>query len=134
VDPGGSKMGLAVGDDETGVVSPHAVVKTHGVTAATEVVVDAARQVGADRVVVGVPARADGTLGPAARRSEVLAQSLRELGMEVALQPEYLSTNEARRRARAIGRPQTRPVDDLAAQIILEDYLAGRPGDQSVED
>jgi len=127
-------MGLAVGDDETDVVSPHAVVKTHGVAAAAELIADAVRRVGADRVVVGVPARADGTLGPAARRSEVLAQSLRELGMEVALQPEYLSTNEARRRAQAIGRPRTRPVDDLAAQVILEDYLAGLPGDPPGED
>jgi putative Holliday junction resolvase len=134
VDPGGSKVGLAVGDDETCIVSPHAVVKTHGTAAAAELIVDAARRIGADRIVVGVPTRADGTLGPAARRSEVLAQSLRELGIEVALQPEYLSTNEARRRARSIGRPQTRPVDDLAAQIILEDYLAALPGDLPAED
>ncbi len=118
-------MGLAVGDDETGVVSPHAVVETHGPTAAAEIIANAARQVGATRIVVGVPTRADGSPGPAARRSELLAQSLGELGIEVALQPEYLSTNEARRRARSIGRPQNRPVDDLAAQIILEDYLAG---------
>jgi putative Holliday junction resolvase len=126
-------MGLAVGDDETGVVTPHAVVKIHGTAAAVELVVDAARRVGADRVVVGVPARVDGTLGPAARRSELLARSLTELGLEAVLQPEYLSTNEARRRARAIGRPPTRPVDDLAAQIILEDYLAGLLNDPPVE-
>jgi RNase H-fold protein (predicted Holliday junction resolvase) len=117
-------MGLAVGDDQTGVVSPHAVVNCHGPAAAAELIVDTARRVGATRVVIGVPARADGSLGPAARRSELLALSLRDLGIEVSLQPEYLSTNEARRRARSIGRPQTRPVDDLAAQIILEDYFA----------
>ncbi len=126
-------MGLAVGDDETGVVSPYAVVNCHG-QAAAEFVVDAARRVGATRVVIGVPALADGSLGPAARRSELLAQSLTDLGIEVALQPEYLSTNEARRRARSIGRPRTRPVDDLAAQIILEDYLAGPPRNPPVED
>jgi hypothetical protein len=47
--------------------------------------------------------------------------------VEVALQPELLSTREARLRAREAGLPAGRPVDHLAAQIILEDHLA-EPG------
>jgi len=41
------------------------------------------------------------------------------------LQGEFLTTNEARRRARAAGRSPRRPVDDIAAQILLEEHLAG---------
>lgn len=117
-------MGLALGDDRTGVVSPFEVAIAHGVTAAARVIVEAVDRTGADRVVLGDPARADGSPTPAGRRTELLAEALRALGLEVDLQPEYLSTNEARRRARDIGRPRNSPVDDLAAQIILEDYLA----------
>ena len=54
------------------------------------------------------------------------AGHLRELGMEVELQPEYLSTNEARRRASSAGLSRDQPVDHVAAQIILEDFLAIR--------
>jgi RNase H-fold protein (predicted Holliday junction resolvase) len=49
-----------------------------------------------------------------------------EHGLEVVLQPELLSTREARRRAREAGLPPDRPVDHVAAQIILEDHLAAR--------
>ncbi len=117
-------MGLAVGDDQTGVVSPLDVVTSSGIAAAAQIIADTAVKIEATRVVIGLPSSADGLPGPAARRTELLAEAVRKLGLEVALQSEYLSTNEARRRAREIGWPRNRPVDDLAAQIILEDYLA----------
>lgn len=134
VDPGGSKMGLAVGEDETGVVSPLEVVNASGITAAAQAIADTAGRVGAARVIIGLPSRADGSPGPAAHRSELLADAVRALGFEVALQSEYLSTNEARRRARDVGRPRKKPVDDLAAQIILEDYLANLARMAAAED
>ena len=119
-------MGLALGDDHTGVVSPLEVVRCRGIAAAATVIADTLLRVGAARAVIGLPTLADGSTGPAARRSELLAEAARSLGVEVDLQPEYLSTHEARQRAREAGRPPDRPVDDLAAQIILEDYLARR--------
>lgn len=119
-------MGLALGDDETGIVSPLEVVSCGSVKAGARIIADTLSRVGAERAVIGLPARADGSTGPATLRTEYLAEAARSLGVDVDLQPEYLSTNEARRRAREIGRPTDRPVDDLAAQIILEDYLAQR--------
>jgi RNase H-fold protein (predicted Holliday junction resolvase) len=79
-------------------------------------------------VVIGLPTRADGTETPACRRSHAVAAAVAELGLEVRLQPEYLSTDEARRRARAAGLPGDRPVDDLAAQVIVEDHLQSNGG------
>jgi len=134
VDPGGKKVGLAVGDDRTGFVSPLEVVASEGAAAVAGLIAATAARVGAGLVVIGVPTLADGSSGPAARRSEALAHTLRELGLEVAFQSEYLTTNEARRRARAAGRRTGTPVDDLAAQIILEDYLAGRTAAPAAED
>jgi len=124
VDPGGRRMGLAVGDGLTGVVSPLEVVSYRGAQAAARFLADAAERLGAGCIVLGLPTLANGSVGPAARRTEVLAAELRALGLEVDFQGEFLSTDEARRRARAAGRPPGRPVDDLAAQVILEEYLA----------
>lgn len=119
-------MGFALGDDQTGVVSPLEVVNCSGVAAGAKIIADTVSRVGATRAVIGLPTLADGSTGPAARRTELLAEAARSLGIEVDLQPEFLSTREARLRAREIGRPPNRPIDDLAAQIILEDYLAHR--------
>jgi putative Holliday junction resolvase len=124
VDPGGRRVGLAVGDDVTGVVTPLAVVSCRGTTAAVAAVRSAARAHNATCVVVGLPTAADGTETPACRRSHLLATELRRLGYNVVLQPEYLSTDEARRRARELGLPAHQPVDHLAAQVLLEEHLA----------
>jgi putative holliday junction resolvase len=116
-------MGLAVADGATGVASPLAVVAYDGVAAAARVIAAAALDNRAVLVVIGLPSSADGSEAPAARRSRRLAEALRDLGLEVALQSEYLSTVEARTRARDAGRRPGRPVDDLAAQVILEEFL-----------
>jgi len=128
VDLGGKRLGLAVGDDATGMATPLEVVPYRGVQAAAEMLVAVARRHGAERVVVGLPTRADGTETPACRRSHAVAAAVAELGLEVRLQPEYLSTDEARRRARAAGLPGDRPVDHLAAQVIVEDHLQSNGG------
>ena len=116
-------MGLAVADGATGVASPLAVVAYQGVTEAARVIAEVARDNRVELVVVGVPSFADGRESPAARRSRRLAEALGGLGLEVALQTEYLSTIEARARARDGGRRPGLPVDDLAAQVILEEFL-----------
>ena len=124
VDPGGQRLGLAVADDATGAVTPLEVVRYGGARAAAAVIATEAARHRADRVVVGLPTSANGDETPACRRSRSLAAAVAELGLAVELQPEYLTSDEARRRAREAGRPAGRPVDDLAAQVILEEYLA----------
>jgi putative Holliday junction resolvase len=121
-------MGLAVGNDRTGTASPLEVVPYDGVAAAARRIAETAEGLGAGRIVLGLPTLADGSVGPAGRRSERLAGELARLGVDVVLQGEFLTTDEARRRARAAGRHPRQPVDDLAAQVILEEYLAGLDG------
>ena len=119
-------MGLAVGDAASGVVTPLRVVPYGGAAAAAETIAAEARRCDATVVVVGLPTSEDGAETPACARSHALARELARLGLEVALQPEHLSTVEAKRRAREAGAPRSRPVDDLAAQIVVEDHLARR--------
>jgi putative transcription antitermination factor YqgF len=107
-------------------VTPLDVVAYHDLDSAARLIAERAGETGASRVVLGLPTGSDGTRGPACRRSEELANALAALGVSVAYQSEYLTTDEARRRARAAGRPPRQPVDDLAAQVLLEEYLAAR--------
>jgi putative Holliday junction resolvase len=124
VDPGAKRIGLALGDDETGIATPHSVVEMTDRAAAIRLIAELAGDRGAELVVIGLPTDVDGNETPACTRSRVLAAGLHDRGIRTALQPELLSSDEARRRARAFGRPVGRPVDDLAAQVILEEYLA----------
>ena len=126
-------MGLAVGDGATGVSSPLEIVPYEGVERAAQQIAALASKVGATRVVIGLPTLEDGSRGPASRRTDRLAEALEALGVEVALQSEFLSTDEARRRARAAGRSPRQPVDDIAAQVLLEEHLATRPAAPSAE-
>ena len=126
-------MGLAVGDDATGVTSPLEIMPYEGVERAAQQISAMASKVGAARVVLGLPTLEDGSRGPASRRTERLAEALESLGVSVALQSEFLSTDEARRRARAAGRRPQQPVDDIAAQVLLEEHLAALPTAPSAE-
>jgi putative Holliday junction resolvase len=133
VDPGGKRVGLAVGDDTTGVVSPLEIIPYQGVERAAQKIADFAAKVGAVRVVLGLPTLEDGSRGSASRRTERLAEALASLGVDIALQSEFLSTNEARRRARAAGRRSRQAVDDIAAQVLLEEYIASRSAAPAAE-
>lgn len=126
MDPGGRKVGLAVGDDETGVSSPLEIVPYRGVAGTADLLARRAAALGAERIVVGLPTLDSGRETPACARSHALAAALVERGLVVLLQAEHLTTDEARRRAREAGRPRDRPVDDLAAQILLEELFATR--------
>jgi len=123
IDPGGKRLGLALGDDVTGLATPLDVVPYTGCDGAAELIAAAVKTYGAGRVVIGFPTDAAGVRTPGCARSEALATALAERGIETDLQAEFLTTNEARRRARATGRRPDRPVDDIAAQIIVEEYL-----------
>jgi putative Holliday junction resolvase len=124
VDPGSRRYGLAVGDDATGLAGPLAVIDAAGVAEVAHRIAAEVEHLGAAAVVIGLPTGADGAETAACARSHALAIALAELGVETRFQREHLTTNEARRRARSAGRPAAAPVDDLAAQIILEEYLA----------
>ena len=103
VDPGGQRLGLAMADETTGVATPLEVIAYHGVDSAADQIAETARSRSIRCVVVGLPTTAEGDETPACRRSRALADALQHRGLEVVLQPEHLSSNEARRRAREAG-------------------------------
>jgi len=126
VDPGGKRFGVAFGDDSTGLVIPVGVHPHHGIKPTADRLIHDAQTRGAVIIVLGLPTSEDGKETPACRRTRALAEALKQRGSQVHLQAEFLTTHAARARAREIGRSRDLPVDDLAAQIILEEFFSRR--------
>jgi putative pre-16S rRNA nuclease len=138
IDLGTRRVGVAVSDDRAMVATPHAVLqRTDDAAADRAALVALVRELGAERVVVGLPLSLDGTVGPAASWADEEADALASLlDVPLELHDERLSTVSARRPPwpeRSRGRPLRsghagrgrRPVDDQAAAVVLQSWLDG---------
>jgi putative Holliday junction resolvase len=90
----------------------------------------------ARRIVVGLPINMNGSEGPAARDARRFAALLsRELGLPVELYDERLTSFEAESRLRdsSVSRNSRKlMVDQIAAALILESWLAAHANDETV--
>ena len=116
-------MGLAIGDDLTSIATPLKILPYTGAKQAAETLKAMMGDHGVTMIVIGFPTTEDGSRTAACARSEAMAKTLNDLGVETAFQAEFLTTNEARRRAADAGLRPSNPVDHLAAQILLEEFL-----------
>lgn len=126
VDLGTRRIGVAVSDSDRTVAAPHTVILRSGDAAADRAVLGAmARELGAEKLVVGLPLSLDGTMGPAATRAEQEAHVLEaETGIPIELHDERLTTVAASRAPRQKARRRARRVvDDSAAALILQSWL-----------
>lgn len=125
LDLGTRRVGVAVSDSAGAVATPHTVVMRSDDPAADRAAVAAlAVDVGAERIVVGLPLSMDGTVGPAAVAAQAEAEALATAtGLPVDLHDERLTTVAV---SRVPGRrtKRRRPVvDDAAAAVILQSWL-----------
>ena len=126
LDLGTRRIGVAVSDSDGNVAAPHAVIERSGDDAADRAAIGAvAAQLGAGRLVVGLPLSLDGSRGPAARRAVEEAGALEAaIGIPVVLHDERLTTVAASRAPRSGGHKKSRRVvDDVAATLILQSWL-----------
>ncbi|MDX1733245.1 MAG: Holliday junction resolvase RuvX [Halioglobus sp.] len=83
-----------------------------------------------DLLLVGDPLNMDGSAGDSAERARKFARRLHgRFGLEVVMVDERLSSYEAKREQREAGHRgdfKRRPVDSLAAQLILRTWLEQR--------
>jgi len=115
---------------------PYSVIQRSGDARADRVkVAEIVSEVGAERVIVGLPLSMDGSVGTAAAAAIEEAEALREVvGVPVECHDERLTsvtanrslsaagvTGRRRRRARQAGR-----VDQAAAAIVLQSWLDSR--------
>lgn len=133
VDLGERRIGLALADPTGTVASPLVVLQRATDHAADHrAILDAAREHGATRVVVGLPRSLSGRLGPAARAvlaevDELRSVAGRELTVETA--DERFTTVTAERSLREAGlrrEDRRRVVDKVAAAVMLQSWLESR--------
>jgi putative Holliday junction resolvase len=130
VDWGERRIGLAVSDPQEVIASGLETLRVTSAEQGVEGVVRAAREVEAERVVVGMPLLMDGGRGTAAEAAQRLADRVREeTGLPVETYDERLTSALSERRLREAGvrtgHAKAR-VDQGAAMALLESYLACR--------
>lgn len=135
VDLGERRIGLAVTDPSGVLASPHATLERAAEPADDHrAIVATATELGAHRIVVGLPRSLSGGLGPAARKvlDEVAAitEVARAAGIEVDTYDERFSTMIAQRNLRAATprrnqrqRARRERIDASAAAVILQSWL-----------
>jgi putative Holliday junction resolvase len=132
LDLGEARIGVAISDPDRTVALPAGTIKAAGGVDDLKAVARMVADTDAVEVVVGHPLSLSGERGEAARKAEEFADGLRLLlDLPVHLQDERLSTVEADRGLRAAGaggRSRRRSVDQAAASLVLEAFLAKTAG------
>jgi putative pre-16S rRNA nuclease len=130
VDPGSKRVGLAI-SDQTGTIAGAltTLAASPTDTLAARVAAEATRH-SAERIVVGLPLRLDGTRGPEAAAAERMAAELRSVsGLPVETVDERLTTAAAERSLieGGVRREKRRAsIDRVAAVMLLQGYLDRR--------
>ena len=119
VDAGTVRVGLAICDPDERLAIPLEIVSASAAYPAIRAI--AARE-GVEGVVVGLPLHMGGSEGDAAAMARRLGDRIASgLGLPVEYEDERLTSSEAERLG-GTGKPS----DDLAAALILEQFLARR--------
>jgi putative Holliday junction resolvase len=134
VDLGSVRIGLAASDSSNVLASPLRVLQRGDDHSADhQAILDAALEVDAAHIVVGLPLSLNGKLGPAARavlqEVEALQALARPVGIEVDTYDERFSTVAAAHGLRdaRVGRSKRRKkIDAAAATVILQSWLEAR--------
>ncbi len=130
VDLGKARTGIAVCDKTEFLASPYTVIFEKSPQKLIEKVCAAAKETRTELVVVGLPKNMDGTEGESAKNAREFAEKLSNLtGIKTVMQDErgttitahnFLNTTNTR------GKKRKNVVDEVAATIILQDFLDSR--------
>jgi putative Holliday junction resolvase len=132
IDLGSRRIGVAVSDGLGLTAQPRSTLARHGGARDMQSIATAVEDVGANRIVLGLPLDPEGKEGPAARRARDFADKLRAaLNLPVDLVDESFSTVEAEAvlLAADVSRARRKQVvDKMAAAVILQRWLDARRG------
>ena len=137
LDHGSRRIGVAVGDTETGIAFARAALRTRSSAAAAEAVKRLSDAEGVTTVVIGLPYLADGREGQQAALVRAFGERLRRIGLDVAYEDERLSSWAAGEDLTEAGRRPPREsgeIDSAAARLILQQYLDARPSPGLLEE
>ena len=132
IDYGDARVGLALSDPTEFLASGIGNVKVSGLGSAVKAVAEKIAEVGAEKIVCGLPVNMNGTVGERAERVKDFARRLcEETGLECEFVDERLTTVMAHsfmNETGTHGKKRKDSVDTLSAQIILQTYLDRKRG------
>ena len=129
LDHGTRRIGVAVGDTETGMAFPRRALRRRSQEADLARIGELVAGEEAELVVIGLPLNMDGSEGDQARLARTFGDALSSAGIQVAYMDERLSSWEAGERLAEAGRRPARrsgELDSTAARVILQQYLDAR--------
>lgn len=130
VDYGDARTGIAVCDKLEMLASGAGCIKSAGFKKTAEAVANRAKELGAELIVVGNPINMNGSEGPRSEKCKAFAAEVESLsGIKTVLYDERLTTVSAHRflsDSNVRGINHKKYVDELSAQLILEDFMKSR--------
>lgn len=130
VDFGEARTGLAISDPTEFLASPAGVIYEKRFEVCVQKVAAAAKEQGAEEIVVGLPLNMDGSKGFRAELCEEFAKALQEqVEVPVKSWDERRTTIQAANYLNEMnvrGKKRKSVIDELAATLILENYLSFR--------
>jgi putative Holliday junction resolvase len=129
LDHGSRRIGVAVGDEETGQAFPRPALMRRSLAADLQQIGALAEGEGTRRIVLGLPRNMDGSEGPQATAARAFGAQLSAIGLEVVFVDERLTSWQAAERLAAAGRRPNRASgekDSAAARLILQEWLDRR--------
>jgi putative Holliday junction resolvase len=127
LDVGDVRIGIALSDETATLATGLPTLRRAGPRKDLQAIAAIVAERGVGEVVVGLPRRLDGGVGPQAEKATAFAGSLRELlRVPVALWDERFTTALAERSLIEAGlsrRRRKQEVDKVAAVLILQSFL-----------
>jgi len=127
VDPGEKRIGIAITDPDGTIALPMEIINHISRELDAKKIARLAEENQVGLLIFGIALDTDGNLTPSARKSQRLADAVREFtSINIEMVDEYGSTNVVQQAAVEMGlnRKQRRSHrDDIAALVILQNYL-----------
>lgn len=131
LDVGEARVGVAVSDELGITVTAIGVIRRRGGRADLDALARLLHPHAPELLLVGLPLNMDGSEGRRVASTRAFGQRVAaHLGLPVEFWDERLTSFEAEetlRAARVTGRRRRKLVDQVAAAVILRDYLERRP-------
>lgn len=127
VDYGHKRVGLAVGDSDSGFAAPLCMLPGGDDAAAVRKISSLCKEYDCNVVIVGLALNMDGTVGPAAMKTLTFAQKLADCGgLEVRMWDERLSSFDADQTLAGTMTRKKRKArqDAVAAASFLNEFLS----------
>jgi putative Holliday junction resolvase len=129
LDHGSRRIGIAIGDTETGMAFARPALRRRNLDHDLALVGELCTTEGAGLVVIGLPLNMDGSEGGQAAAARAFGEGLTGIGLAIAYQDERLSSWQAAEHLSTGGRQADREsgeLDSAAARVILQEYLDAR--------